>query len=120
MEFRKMPADVGRDQLPDHPDLALFVATLFQRLGGELEIDRNGRRHLCRPPEDRLRREGLPQLPDARPWESFQSLGEWEGAMKLSEYWLSRLSAADKEYVFTLLAPMPVDPRDGFDFRENL
>jgi hypothetical protein len=114
-----MSADVGRKPLPDHPELALFVATLFQRLGGTLEIDERGGRHLCRPEERRLRREGLPQLADAKPWEQFRSREEWEGAMKLAEYWLSRLSAPDKEYVFTLLGQTD-DTHQHFDFRERL
>jgi hypothetical protein len=116
----RTPADVCREPLPDHPDLARFVATLFQRLGGTLEIDENGRRLAHRPERRRLRRDGLPQLPDAKPWERFGSLEEWEGAMKLCEYWLNRLSAPDKEYVFTLLAPLALDPDDRFDFREKL
>lgn len=107
MNHGKSPGDVRREPLPDHPELALFVATLFQRLGGALEIDATGCRHTRRPPPERLRRDGLPQLADARPWERFCSAAEWEGAMKLAEYWLSRLSAPDREYVFTLLADMP-------------
>jgi len=113
-----VPEDVCREPLPDHPELALFVATLFQRLGGTLEIDRQGRRHAHRPEASRLRR--LPQLADAKPWEQFRSPEEWQGAMKLAEYWLNRLSAADREYVFTLLASPDLDPREHFDFREKL
>jgi hypothetical protein len=115
-----VPEDVYRDPLPDHPELARFIATLFQRLGGTLEIDRSGRRHARRPQGALLRRKGLPQLAEAEPSEQFHSRAEWEGAMKLAEYWLNRLSAADKEYVFTLLAPTTVDSPDHFDFRERL
>ena len=61
-----------------------------------------------------------PQLAEARPHEQFRSPEEWEGAMKLAEYWLNRLGAPDKEYVFTLLAPLALDRRQGFDFRERL
>ena len=39
--------------------------------------------------------------------------------MKLAEYWLSRLSAPDKEYVFTLLG-QTADLQEHFDFRERL
>jgi hypothetical protein len=115
-----MSVDVGRSALPDHPELALFVATLFQRLGGTLEIDEHGQRHLCRPQEHLLRRDGVPQLADAKPWERFRSREEWEGAMKLSEYWLTRLGVPDKEYVFTLLADTVASRCDPFDFREQL
>jgi hypothetical protein len=117
MDRRKLPEDTCREPLPDHPELALFVATLFQRLGGALEIDRTGRRHARRPDRDRLHRDGVPQLAEARPWEKFRSSAEWEGAMKLAEYWLARLSAPDKEYVFTLLA---ATPSVAFDFRDQL
>jgi hypothetical protein len=117
MDRGKLPGDLHREPLPDRPELALFVATLFQRLGGTLEIDRIGRRHLRRPNPELLDREGLPQLADTRPWEKFRSHAEWNGAMKLAEYWLDRLSAADKEYVFTLLA---ATPSVSFDFRDQL
>src|SRR5262249_40374552 len=106
--------------LPDQPDLARFIATLFQRLGGMLEIDRSGRRHARRPDEMQLRREGLPQLAEAGPDERFHSRAGGGGAVKLAEYWLNRLSAADREYVFTLLAPTAVDPLDRFDFRKHV
>jgi hypothetical protein len=117
MNHGKSPENVRREALPDHPDLALFVATLFQRLGGTLEIDAEGRRHTHRPKPELLHREGLPQLADARPWERFRSSAEWVGAMKLAEYWLARLSDPDKEYVYTLLAAMPSVTDD---FRDRL
>lgn len=120
MDRGKLPADVCREPLSDHPDLALFVATLFQRLGGTLEIDAEGGRHTRRPDRFRFHRGPVPQLADARPLERFRSPEEWEGAIKLAEYWLNRLSAPDKEYVFTLLAQPRLDPRDDFDFRERL
>ena len=107
-----------REPLPDHRDLALFVATLFQRLGGCLDIDEAGKRHVHRPDAQDLR--GLPQLADADPHERFRSVEEWQGAMKVAEYWLSRLGARDREYVFTLLAPLSLDRDDGFDFRARL
>jgi hypothetical protein len=84
------------------------------------EIDEHGQRHLCRPQEHLLRRDGVPQLADAKPWERFRSREEWEGAMKLSEYWLTRLGGPDKEYVFTLLADTVASRCDPFDFREQL
>jgi hypothetical protein len=115
-----MPADASREPLPAHPDLARFVATLFQRLGGTLEIDSRGQRQARRPDRRRLQREGLPQLADARAWERFRSVEEWEGAMKLAEYWLARLGAPDRDYVFTLLAREVLDPSGRFDFRERL
>lgn len=111
------PSGVEREPLPDHQDLSLFVATLFQRLGGRLEIDGAGRRRARRSVVGD-RRDDLPQLPQARAWERFRSCEEWEGAMKLAEYWLARLSDADREYVYTLLADTALDPET--DFRERL
>jgi hypothetical protein len=119
MEQSRTPADVCREPLPDHPELALFVATLFQRLGGRLEIDGMGRRRAHWPSWAELRRDGVPQLSDARPWERFRSREEWQGGMKVAQYWLNRLSAADKEHVFTLLADTATD-HETFDFRAKL
>jgi hypothetical protein len=120
MDRERIPGDVCRDGLPDHRDLALFVARLFERLGGACEIDEAGRRHAHRPQRGELRHQGLPQLPEAKPWERFASPAEWEGAMKLAEYWLNRLSGADREYVFTLLAATPCDRPEAFDFRDRI
>jgi len=120
MEQSRTPADVCREPLPDHPELALFVATLFQRLGGTLAIDQKGRRRAHWPGWVELRRNGVPQFADARPWERFGSREEWQGGMKVAQYWLNRLSAADKEHVFMLLASTEIDPQDNFDFREKL
>jgi hypothetical protein len=105
--------------LPDCRELALFVAGLFQNLGGQLFIG-DGRRSALRPEPAyfRLRSEDLPQLPNAEPWEQFHSAEEWRGALKVAEYWLTRLSAADKDFVFTLMAPAFVD--GNFDFREHI
>lgn len=114
--------DGGDSQpLPDNPELALFVAGLFQRLGGRLSIN-GGQRFAWRPEPVyfRLQGEGLPQLPDAQPHERFHSVGQWRGALKVADYWLSRLSAADKELVFTLFAPVGAGHPERFDFRERL
>lgn len=121
MNEENRPPEVAR-ALADHPDLALFVATLFERLGGTLEIDEGGRR-MARRPElrpDWYGAPALPQLADAQPWERFRSREEWEGAMKLAEYWLARLSGPDRDYVFTLLAQPAIDPARPFDFRDRL
>jgi hypothetical protein len=117
MDKGKVPADVCREPLPDKPELALFVATLFTRLGGRLEIDRRGRRRAIRPERFDFRDRGVPQFGDASPHERFQSTEEWEGAMKLAEYWFNRLGAPDKEYVYMLLAPLELDHHEAFDFR---
>lgn len=120
MDQSRLPADVRPDSLPDHPDLALFVATLFQKLGGTLQIDLQGRRHARWPDRQAIWRNGIPQLHDATLAEQFSSGEEWQGAVKLAEYWLSRLSSRDKEYVFTTLASVESEPRRTFDFRARL
>lgn len=120
MYQRRTPARTHGAALPDQPDLALFVARLFERLGGSLEIDERGRRHVVRPDVSRYRGDALPQLAGARPWEQFRSPEEWSGAMKLAEYWLSRLGPADMEHVFTLLASVATEPNEQFDFRRMI
>ena len=42
----------------------------------------------------------LPQLAEAQLHEQFRSPEEWEGAMKLAEYWLNRLGAPDKHVYY--------------------
>lgn len=120
MKPSKLPGDARHGPLPDHPELALFVATLFQRLGGALTIDPDGGRHLRRPDASCFHLSAVPQLAEAGPAERFRSPAEWEGAIKLAEYWLKRLSAPDKEYVFTLLAHTESGPHQDFDFRDRL
>ncbi|MDE2404617.1 MAG: hypothetical protein KGM17_08110 [Sphingomonadales bacterium] len=114
------PPEPGRETLPDQPALALFVGTLFERLGGTLEIDAEGKRHAWRPSLTRIRRDGPPQLEGARAHERFRSVEEWEGAMKLAQYWLTRLGDADRDLVYTMLAPLPEAVGETFDFRERL
>lgn len=107
--------------LPDCPELAMFVAGIFQRLGGRLAID--GGQHIRWRPEPahfRIKGEELPQLPDAKPWEEFHSADEWRGALKVAEYWLTRLSPADRSFVYTYFAPTRTHAAGDFDFRDHL
>lgn len=107
--------------LPNSPDLALFLAGLVQRLGGFLSIDASGRRSVGWPESPSLDCiDGIPQMPNARPWQQFQNDEEWRGAMKLADYWLRRLSERAKELVFTLTAPVCTNARKPFDFRDHL
>lgn len=107
--------------LPDFPDLALFVAGLFQRLGGRLQIY-EGRRSVWRPEAAffQIEGDGLPQMPNAKPHELFHSDAEWRGALKVVEYWLARLSSADKDLIFTFFASLRTGAPGKFDFRERL
>ena len=105
--------------LPDCPELALLIAGAFQSLGGYLTTGSDGQRYAGRPECLRLTHpDGRPQLPKARSWEEFHSDDEWRGAIKLIDFWISRLSDRDKNFVFTLFAPVCIDPRKPFDFRE--
>lgn len=107
-------------RLPACPEVAMFVAGTFRRLGGALSIDGRGHRYAGRPECPEMLSGGTPQLPGAAPHETFHSDGEWRGAIKLVDYWLHRLSVADKELIFTFLASVPVDSAGRFDFREQL
>lgn len=107
--------------LPDCPELALFIGSLFQKLGGRLTID-NGQHFVTRPEASyfRLADEDLPQLTDAKPWERFQSRDEWRGALKLLDYWLARLSPDDENFVFSVFAPVSLSADGNFDFPRHL
>lgn len=119
MHQGKVPTDVVGNPLPENPDLALFVGTLFERLGGRLTIDAKGHRRACRPTAEELQ-SGIPQLADAQSLERFHSVAEWRGAIKLAAYWVDRLGQADKERVYTLLAAVELDSEPDFDFRGQL
>lgn len=115
MDGNNRPRDVAQQTLEDHPDLSLFMARLYQRLGGRLEIDPQGRRKLSLPvPLDAV---DVPQLPDANRGDRFSGIDEWRGAARLVEYYLSRLGAADKERVFNALAVTDTRGQPDFDFR---
>ena len=104
-------------ELPDCPTFALIVAGAFRRLGGFLAVDSAGRAMAGLPmnPEPGQR----PQMPYARPSEQFHSDHEWRGAIKVAEYFLTRLSARDKALVFGLVDPV-CDDGAPFDFRDRL
>ena len=108
-----------RQPLPDCPEVALFIASLFQRLGGSLFAETGGLGAVIPEPiAFRMQGKQLPQMADAMPHEEFHSAGEWRGAMKLAHYWLSRLSAADQEFVATLFASVSTEA--NFDYRDFL
>jgi hypothetical protein len=113
---------MSQNALPDHPDLALFVATLFQRLGGSLTIDADGRRQSRQPDFSisKQDRHAMPVLPDSRDGERFRNEDEWRGAIKLMNYWLSRLSVRDRDYIYTLCADLRVNLDEPFDFKQYL
>lgn len=118
MDGNNRPRDVARQPLDDHPELSLFMAMLYQRLGGRLEIDAQGRRKLSLPiPLDAV---DVPQLPDAGRGDRFRTIDEWRGATRLVEYYLSRLGPADKERVFSALAVTDTRGQPDFDFRAML
>jgi len=116
---RQLP-ETDRDPLTDAPELALFVASLYTRLGGRLLIDADGTRHSLRPARHDIWQDGIPQMENAAEEERFQSPAEWEGAIRLAEYWLHRLGRADRDYVFAALGETDAAEESEFDFREQL
>ncbi len=107
--------------LPECPEVALLVANLFTRLGGQMYIS-NGRRQISKPEPAHFQMNGeeLPQMPGAMPHERFHSNDEWRGAIKLADYLFSRLSDADADLVFQYLAPVSVPGGEAYDFRDQL
>lgn len=106
---------------PDQPDLSMMAAALFQRLGGSFSISSEGKRYMCQPLPgmyDRLSQ--VPQLPSAVHRHRFESEAEWLGAMKLLSYCIEHASDTDRDLMFDVLAPIALDPRKSFDFREHL
>ena len=103
------------ERLPECPEFALIVGNTFKQLGGALMIGSDGKRFAMRP---EYHPDGLPQMDGARPWEQFHSDAEWQGAMKLANFWLSRLSEQDRELLYAMFAS--VSTSEGFDFRAQL
>ena len=118
----KRPID-GTDtpSIPDSPELAVFLVGVMQGLGCNFTIDGTGRRAVGWPESPSLDcSDGIPQMFGAGPSQRFHCDDEWRGAIKLGHYWLQRLSARDKDLAFTLAASVCADPRQPFDFREQL
>jgi len=111
----KIPTPTKRElqRLPDSPEIAMFLACAFQRLGGMLAISSDGKRYAGRPEPCffRLEDKGLPQLPDSAPWEQFYAADEWRGALKFVDYFMARLSPADSDLIYDLFGTIAVDPR---------
>lgn len=107
---------------PESPDIAGLAAMLFIKMGGHFSIGSNGERYSGRPEPClfRIQDQSLPVLPGAEPHEQFHSDEEWRGAIKLLDYIISRLSAADKNMIFDGFASVAIDERQPFDFRERL
>ena len=106
--------------LPDAPEAAFLVASLFQKLGGSFQISSNGTRYAGAPTATRFMAGGMPVLPYSRPHERFLNDDEWLGAIKVLDYAIRRLSPADKDFVFDIFALSALDSRGGFDFREQM
>lgn len=89
------------DRYPPSPAIAVLIACAFQRLGGHLTITSRGERMRGRPCSGAYCSGAeLPQLPGVEPWERFHSPKEWEGAIKLLDYFLTRLDSRDKDLIF--------------------
>ena len=104
-------ADERWTRLPPNPMASLFVAMVYQRLGGWFCIDSRGKRGIGQPlysSDDEL-----PQLPNANPRERFHNSDEWQGAIKLLDALLHRMDPDDTNTIFDLMAAVAVDER-GF------
>lgn len=119
-----MTDDVNTDctgnfqKFPDSPELALICAMTYQKLGAQFVMFNHVRSisiPLCTHAIG-----GMPQMKGARPHEKFYDDKEYRGAMKLLGYFVSRLSEADKEFVWTMLASDRLSPDGDFDFRDYL
>lgn len=106
-------------RFPDNPDFALIIAMAYQKLGAQFVMGHNQVRSVSIPMCTRLTG-GIPQMGGAQPHEKFYDDSEYRGAMKILGYFISRLSDADAEFVFTLFAPVRLSPDGDFDFRDHL
>ena len=97
-------------ELPSNGTMALTLAMIFKRLGGDFSIASNGQRYIGRP--FRCEHEGaIPQLPEVAPHEQFLTLDQYEGGMRLLETLIHRLAEEDKDTIFSFLAVIAVDDR---------
>lgn len=101
--------DERPERMPDLPQTAFFLGCVFKRLGGFFSIDSRGNRGMGRPLYGTS--DELPQLPAAEPCERFHSHQEWEGAMKLVEGLIRRMSKEDRDFIFAALAQEAIDDR---------
>lgn len=93
-------------RLPRSHDNASLITMLYLKLGAALFIDENGRRVTTRPCRGLFCTEGsdIPQLPDPRPSEAFQTPEQWEGALKLVDYLFHRMDRDDVDFAFDAFA----------------
>lgn len=94
--------------MPSVPEAAFIIGGIFQRLGGSLHIDQNGKRTIGVPCGGLLTRDGqtfFPEpVPDAKPHECFRSGEQFDGAMRLLSALMHRLHPDDKTFLFDLFA----------------
>src|SRR4051794_2784918 len=90
------------NRLPPDPQIAMMLACLYQRLGGDFSISSNGRRGYYKPLPNGF--DEIPQLSGMAPDELFRDEKEWAGAMKVIRALLKRLDDQDADFVFGLFA----------------
>lgn len=120
-DFADSDFDGLEEVLPENPGAALLVGMLYIKLGGSFMIS-GGQRYTgqLEPAAYRFKEKEYPQLPYAKPHEQFYTVEQWRGASRMLAYLVRRLDPADKDLLFDLFAPIAVDPRSSFDFREHL
>ena len=94
--------------LPQSPEIALLVGTLFKQLGGDLIIGPDGRRYSS--VTDPHVFSSLPKISALEP--CYQPLNDeqYHGAMRLVSGLLHHLCKDDKNYLFDLFGEAYVDP----------
>lgn len=107
------------NMLPECLELALFLSVTLEQLGCTFILSDHAY-CLSKPLCVRLLPDGRPQLKDARPHEEFQCDKELWGATKFIDYFIHRMSEADVEYVWPLMANRQAFERPSYDFREQV
>ena len=97
-----------RNELPHSPEIALLIGTLFKQLGGDLNIEPDGRRYSSVP--EPLTFDSLPKISRLDPCYQPMNGEQYRGAMRLVSGLLHRLGKADKDFLFDLLGDAYVDP----------
>ena len=108
-----------RGNLPENPGAAMLVGMLYLKLGGSFVISQ-GQRYTGQSELAAYEEDEYPQLPHAKPHEQFLTAEQWRGATRMLAYLISRLHPADTDLLFDLFAPVSIDPRGSFDFRDQL
>ena len=99
--------------LPECPEAATVIASMFLRLGAHLIVDQHGKRQMMLPEPCSARDEegNLPDpVPNAKPTERFLSSDQYRGALRMVTAMLNRLHPNDTAFVYDAFAIVMADP----------